>query len=185
MALSKSSTWSKMWYKISHSSRVFSKSISSSGVEKGFGIQLFPFLSDTYAFLLRELTSPLEFRYSRYYTKPRFTKDIDIWIPPELNDPTKVYSALKSYGAPLKGVSPKDFSDRKLIYQIGVAPVRVDIMMGIESIAAMTAWQKRVKSRYGKTSISILSKEDLIKAKKKAGRPDDLLDVRRLEGRKK
>lgn len=120
-----------------------------------------------------------------YYTKPRFTKDIDIWIPPKLNDPKKVYGALKSYGAPLKGVSPKDFSDPELIYQIGVAPVRVDILMGIEGISATNAWRKRVKTRYGRTSISILSKEDLIKAKRKAGRPDDLLDLRRLEGRKK
>ena len=120
-----------------------------------------------------------------YYTKPRFTKDIDIWIPPELNDPKKVYDALKNYGAPLKGISPKDFADRELIYQIGIAPVRVDIMMGIEGVSAMNAWQKRKKDRYGRTSISILSKEDLIKAKRKAGRPDDLLDLKRLEGRKK
>ena len=120
-----------------------------------------------------------------YYTEPRFTKDIDIWVPPELNDPAKVYKALKSFGAPLKGVSPKDFQDEEMIYQIGVAPIRIDIMMGMEGASARLAWQKRERSRYGKTSISILSKEDLMNAKRKAGRPADLLDLKRLKGRKK
>ena len=116
-----------------------------------------------------------------YYTKPRSTKDIDIWIPPELNNPNNVYTALKKYGAPLEGVSPKDFSDKKMIYQIGVAPVRVDVMMSVGDVSAVTAWKNREKSRYGKVEISILSKKDLIQAKKKAGRPDDLMDLRKLE----
>lgn len=118
-----------------------------------------------------------------YYTKPRFTKDIDVWISPELNDPKNVYAALKKYGAPLKDISSRNFSDKGLIYQIGVAPVRIDIMMSVGGISAEKAWKRRQKSKYGRAAISILSKEDLIQAKEEAGRPGDLMDLRKLERR--
>ena len=118
-----------------------------------------------------------------YYTKPRFTKDIDVWIPPELNDSKNVYAALKKYGAPLRGISPRNFTDKGLIYQIGVAPVRIDIMMSVGGVSAKKAWKTREKSKYGKATISILSKENLIQAKEEAGRPGDLADLRKLERR--
>ena len=118
-----------------------------------------------------------------FYTKPRFTKDLDVWIPPELNDPKKVYAALKEYGAPLKGVSPKDFAEKQMIYQIGVAPVRIDILMSIPGVSAKSAWGNRQKSRYGKANVFILSKEELVSAKKEVGRPEDLMDLRKLERR--
>ena len=118
-----------------------------------------------------------------FYTKPRFTKDLDVWIPPELNDQKKVYAALKKYGAPLKGISPKDFADKQMFYQIGVAPVRIDILMSVPGVSAKSAWKNRQKSSYGKASICILSKEELISAKKEIGRPDDLMDLRKLERR--
>lgn len=120
-----------------------------------------------------------------FYTKPRFTKDIDVWIPPELNDPKKVYEALKKYGAPLRSVSAKDFADKQMFYQIGVAPVRIDIMMSVPGVSAGNAWKNRKRSRYGKTNVFILSKEELIAAKKEIGRPEDLWDLRKLEKSKK
>ncbi|MCM8801365.1 MAG: hypothetical protein NC912_05100 [Candidatus Omnitrophica bacterium] len=64
-----------------------------------------------------------------YYTEPRYTKDIDIWVEPDIKNAKKVYQVLKRFGAPLKGINVEDFTKRNLVYQIGVAPVRVDIMM--------------------------------------------------------
>jgi len=115
-----------------------------------------------------------------FYTEPRFTKDIDLWIPPELNDVEKIFRALKEFGAPLKGLSPDDFSNKKLIIQIGVAPVRIDLLVDVPGLSAVLAWKNKMKGRYGKTWINVLGISDLIKAKKKAGRPQDKLDLRRL-----
>ena len=120
-----------------------------------------------------------------FYTKPRFTKDLDVWIPPELNDPKRVYAALKEYGTPLRDVSVKDFADKQMFYQIGVAPVRIDILMSVPGVSARNAWKNRQKSRYGKANVFILSKEELISAKKEIGRPEDLLDLRKLERSRK
>lgn len=120
-----------------------------------------------------------------FYTKPRFTKDIDVWVPFELNDHQKVYAALKEYGAPLKGVSPNVFSKEHMVYQIGVAPVRIDILTSIPGVSAKSAWAKRRASSYGKADIFILSKEDLIAAKKEVSRPADLMDLKKLESSRK
>ena len=115
-----------------------------------------------------------------YYTEPRYTKDIDVWVFPDLNDHQKVYAALKKFGAPLSGINPQDFQNKKLIYQIGIAPVRVDIKMDIEGVDFKMAWKNRKKILFGKTPVYLMGIKDLIKAKKKMGRPQDLLDIQKL-----
>ena len=115
-----------------------------------------------------------------YYAEPRFTKDIDIWVIPQMNDAGKIYEALKKFGAPLQGITPEDFSDKRMILQIGVAPVRVDILFDIPGISFQTAWKNKKKIRYGRTPVYILGKDDLIAAKRKAGRPQDKIDEKNL-----
>ena len=115
-----------------------------------------------------------------YYAEPRFTKDIDIWVIPQMNDAGKIYEALKKFGAPLRGIKPRDFNDKRLILQIGVAPVRVDILFDIPGVLFQTAWKNKRKIRYGRTPVYILGKNDLIAAKKKAGRPQDKIDEENL-----
>ena len=116
-----------------------------------------------------------------HYTEPRFTKDIDIWIIPEINDPQNVFDALRKFGAPLKEVKPDDFKDKRMILQIGIPPIRIDIMIDVPGIEFQEAWRNKKKVRYGKTPINILSEKELIKAKETAGRPQDKLDLKRLK----
>lgn len=120
-----------------------------------------------------------------YYSEPRYTKDIDVWILPDLNDEEIVYEALKDFGAPLKDISPEDFTDKRMILQIGVAPIRIDIMVSIPGVNAETAWKNRKRTRYGKTSINVLGMSELIQAKRKAGRMQDKLDLEILLDRAK
>lgn len=114
-----------------------------------------------------------------FYSEPRFTKDMDVWIPGSLNDSKHVHKALSVF-APLKGLKPKDFQDPNLILQIGLAPVRVDILGSLLDVSAEKAWRHRRRSRYGKTPIHILGLEELIRTKKATGRPQDNLDLARL-----
>lgn len=115
-----------------------------------------------------------------YYTEPRYTKDIDVWIFPDLNDHQKIFDALKKFGAPLQGITPNDFKNRKMIYQIGVAPVRIDIKMDVEGLNFKKAWENRKKILFGKTPVYMVSLKDLIKSKKKMARTQDLLDIEKL-----
>lgn len=112
-----------------------------------------------------------------YYTEPRYTKDIDIWIDPTPQNAIKVYEALKKFGAPVKNLTIADLTNSGMVYQIGIEPNRIDILMGIGSLAFAEAWKKRRMSYYGKEKIFLLSLPHLIRAKKEAGRPRDKLDL--------
>ena len=120
-----------------------------------------------------------------FYSEPRFTKDLDVWIPAAQNDPERIYKALKKYGAPLTAISTDDFRDPKMILQIGVAPVRVDILIDLPGVAVKDAWKHRKRSRYGKARINLLGLTELIKAKEAAGRPQDKLDLAKLRKSRK
>ena len=115
-----------------------------------------------------------------YYTEPRFTKDMDIWVKADIKNANRLYNALKEFGAPLKAISPEDFTDNRLIYQIGVAPIRIDIIAGLSGISFDVAWENRVKSKYGDIVINVVGIKELIKLKKTTKRKQDLLDLDEL-----
>lgn len=115
-----------------------------------------------------------------YYTEPRFTKDVDIWVKASPENAGRLYEALKEFGAPLKDIYPEDFTNENLVYQIGVAPIRVDIIMGLPSFKFDLAWKSRARARYGNVPINIIGIKELVKSKKKIGRAQDRLDLDRL-----
>ena len=115
-----------------------------------------------------------------FYTEPRYTKDIDIWIQPALENAQRVYHALKRFGAPVRALTVQDLANPNLVYQMGIAPNRIDILMGIGGLSFDEGWKNRRASRYGKERVYFLSREDLIRAKRAAGRLQDKIDIRWL-----
>ncbi len=115
------------------------------------------------------------------YAEPRYTKDLDIWISTDTTNASSVYEALKEFGAPLAELTEKDFAEEGYFYQMGVPPVRVDILMGIPGVEFEKAWGKRAKIEFDGLLLSFISKEDLIIAKRASGRPQDLIDADALE----
>lgn len=120
-----------------------------------------------------------------YYTEPRYTKDIDIWIEPTLKNAKLLWKALSEFGAPLKDIKVEDFCNPDLIYQIGIEPNRIDVIMGISGVKFRDAWQNRTKSTYGKEPISIININDLVKCKKLTNRAQDKADLEILVSYKK
>ena len=116
-----------------------------------------------------------------HYSEPRYTKDLDIWVDPSPSNAAQVYRALSRYGAPLEAVTPADFENQEVVYQIGIAPNRIDLLMKIEGLSFESAWEEADLTSYGGVPIRVLSLEQLITAKRIAGRPQDLVDVERLE----
>lgn len=116
-----------------------------------------------------------------FYARPRFTKDLDVWVNPTRENAARVWQALTVFGAPLEGVTTESFVDRELVYQVGIEPNRFDVMMGIPGVEFAAAWGNREQSSYGGIPIFIIGRSDLIRAKRAAGRPQDLLDADELE----
>ncbi len=115
-----------------------------------------------------------------YYTEPRYTKDMDIWIEPDKKNAEKVYEALKEFGAPLKNITLKDFTNENMIYQIGVEPVRVDILMGLQGMKFDFAWKRRCIVFFDKIKVNVIGIRELIKSKERANRLMDKVDVENL-----
>lgn len=119
------------------------------------------------------------------YSEPRYTKDLDLWISTDHTNATAVYKALQEFGAPLSNLTVDDFAEEGYFYQMGVPPVRVDILMGIPGGNFEEAWQKRAEVDFDDLKVSFISKADLITVKLASGRPQDLIDAKNLDGAKK
>ena len=115
------------------------------------------------------------------YAEPRYTKDLDLWIGADGANAQSVYRALKEFGAPLAELTAADFADESCFYQMGIPPMRVDILMGVLGAAFTDAWPRRVEVNFEGLTVPFISREDLIAVKRATGRPQDLLDVTQLE----
>ena len=120
-----------------------------------------------------------------FYTEPRFTKDIDLWIRPSSENAQKVWKSLMQFGAPLEQVNLEDFCNSELIYQIGIAPNRIDIIMDVKGVTFESAWRNRKISKYGDVDMNVIDLDDLIASKQATGRDQDILDLKRLREHRK
>lgn len=111
------------------------------------------------------------------YAEPRFTKDLDVLIGTDIANAEAVYNALREFGAPLTGLTPKDFSEEGFFFQMGMPPVRVDVLMGIPGIEFDECWKRRVEVDFDGLKVVFISRADLIMSKRAAGRPQDLMDA--------
>ena len=112
----------------------------------------------------------------------RATVDLDIWILADAGNAKKVYAAVAEFGAPVSEMKPEEFAQYGMIFQIGVAPCRVDIISKISGVSYADAVTRAVTKMIDGIPVRIISLEDLIANKKASGRAKDLADVEVLEG---
>ena len=112
---------------------------------------------------------------------PRASKDLDVWVHATADNAERAYRALASFGAPLDDLSVDDLATAGTIFQIGIEPVRVDIITSIDGVDFGEAWPDRISADYGDQSVSVISRKHLIQNKKAVGRPQDVADVDALE----
>jgi hypothetical protein len=111
-----------------------------------------------------------------YHAKPRFTKDIDIWLDPGPDNLGRANAALAEFGSPHL-LTP---ADGKEILQLGVAPNRIDLLREAVPLAFDDAWQRRVEGRYGRARACWIAIEDLLAIKERIDHPRHREDARVL-----
>jgi len=117
------------------------------------------------------------------YGYVRATGDFDIWVEHSPENSEKVYKALKKFGAPLTQITPATFAAEGVVFQIGVAPRRIDILTSIDGVSFQKAYSAREVFKIERITIPLLSKADLIKNKTATGRAKDKLDAQELRRR--
>ena len=113
---------------------------------------------------------------------PRATGDIDIFVCPSKENAHRVYKALKKFGAPMNQVTVDDFATPGIVFQIGVAPRRVDILTHIDGISFQSANEDKLTVEIEDLKIPVISKGKLIQNKESTGREKDKLDAKTLRG---
>jgi predicted nucleotidyltransferase len=112
---------------------------------------------------------------------PRSTMDIDLWIMPEPDNAYLTLQAIETFGAPIRGLSQEDLQKEDLIFQIGVAPRRIDILTSIDGLKFNEAFARSEIVDIEGIPVHVLSIPDLIINKRATGRIKDLGDVETLE----
>jgi hypothetical protein len=114
---------------------------------------------------------------------PRATGDLDIWVRPSPENAERVWRALERFGAPLDNLTRADLTSDDLVFQIGVAPNRIDILTDIGQLRFDDAWRTHVVVEMQGLRVAVIGRDELIRAKRESGRPRDLADVAELEAR--
>ena len=112
---------------------------------------------------------------------PRATMDIDIWIMPDPDNADAVLRALHRFGAPIQNLVKADLENEGTVFQIGVAPRRIDIITSASGLQFQKTFERAIAVEIEGIIIRIPSVADLIRNKRASARTKDLADVEALE----
>ncbi len=112
---------------------------------------------------------------------PRATMDIDIWVMPSPENAAATIRALKRFGSPLHGLKVEDLQTADAVFQIGVAPRRIDLLTGATGLSFSVAVKNAITRRVDGIELKVLSIDDLITNKLATGRPKDRIDADELK----
>ncbi|MGA3029053.1 MAG: DUF2971 domain-containing protein [Bryobacteraceae bacterium] len=114
------------------------------------------------------------------HAQPRATKDLDILVKADPENARAVFAALAEFGAPLQGLTSADFQEPGPFFRMGREPVGVDILTAVPGVEFDAAWSRRIEDVFHEETglrTNFISREDLLAAKRAAGRWQDLADI--------
>jgi hypothetical protein len=115
-----------------------------------------------------------------FHGAPRYTGNIEILVRPDEHNAKLVLKALAEFGFGSVGLKEKDFVLPDKVVQLGVPPVRVDIMTSLSGISWEEAHSGRVAGKYGDITVHYLGRKQFVANKKATGRRKDLADLEAL-----
>jgi predicted nucleotidyltransferase len=110
----------------------------------------------------------------------RATGDLDIFFEMTEGNRNAIREALIAFGFEESCVPSEVLAKPGNVVRIGNPPVRIELINRISGLSFEEVWQRRERGRYGQVEVGFISLDDLIRNKKAAGRPKDLLDVEEL-----
>jgi hypothetical protein len=111
---------------------------------------------------------------------PRNTGDIDLWVNSTRDNAVCVLRSLEQFGIGGIELSTEDFVKPDNVVQLGVPPVRVDLVTAIDGVTWDIAWPGRLAGEYGLVSTNFIGRREFIINKRASGCLKDLADVEAL-----
>jgi len=112
-----------------------------------------------------------------FHAKPRYTKDIDLWLDSEDENVRRANRALEEFGSP-EFLTVEDAGE---VLQLGVAPSRIDILRGAIALSFDEAWPRRIERAYGRAPANWIDLESLLRIKSAIDQPRHQEDARVLK----
>jgi hypothetical protein len=112
-----------------------------------------------------------------YLGVPRYTGDLDVYVRPDPANGKRIMQALYEFGFGSVGLVETDFTEEGKVVQLGVPPVRVDIITSITGVSWEQASAGRVKGLFGDLEVHYIGREEFILNKRALGRKKDLADL--------
>lgn len=115
-----------------------------------------------------------------FHGAPRFTGDIDVFVRPHPENTKRVLDALADFGFQLPNLTPEDFQSPSKVIQLGVPPVRVDLITSISGVSWKQAEANKAPGPFGDVPVYYIGREQYIANKRAVGRKKDLADIEAL-----
>jgi hypothetical protein len=115
-----------------------------------------------------------------FHGAPRYTGSIDLLVNPDASNAQRIITALDKFGFGSAGLEASDFESPNKVIQLGVPPVRVDMITSITGISWEEAFSGRVEGKYGDVLVHYIGREAFILNKRALGRKKDLADLEAL-----
>jgi predicted nucleotidyltransferase len=116
-----------------------------------------------------------------YHVEPRATKDLDLFLEGSPQNLERAARALARYGAPANVVeATRNLAETEIVY-LGRPPLRIDLLRAIDGVGADEILRNAVRTTWDGTPIRVIALQDLIANKRAAARPQDLVDLVKLE----
>jgi hypothetical protein len=116
-----------------------------------------------------------------FYGHPRYTGDLDILIAPEIDNANKIINAIKEFGLALKNLKAEDFLISERVIQLGISPLRIDILTSLTGLSWKQIFSNKMQGEYAGVPVYFIGKEELKINKKALGRHKDLADLESIK----
>jgi len=115
-----------------------------------------------------------------FHGAPRFTRDIDLFVRPTRDNAVRILAALHEFGFGSLDLSQEDFTTPGRVVQLGVAPIRIDILTRLTGVPWEKAAAGKASGLYGDVPVFFLGRDDFIANKRTTGRAKDAADIEAL-----
>lgn len=115
-----------------------------------------------------------------FYGAPRMTGDIDLYIEPAIENAQKIIRALTEFGFHNLEIEVDDLTQPEQVIQLGVPPVRVDILTSLSGVSWEEAFTSKEEGNYGGLKVFYIGKHSFLANKKAVGRKKDEADIEAL-----
>ena len=115
-----------------------------------------------------------------FHGAPRYTGDMDLFVRPDPTNARRVMASLEKFGFGSVGLTAADFEKPDSIVQLGITPVRIDIITSLTGVSWDNAVSHRAEGKYGDLPVFYIGREQFIANKRATGRKRDLADLEAL-----